>query len=162
MKILALITLIPALTLALAKWKRADYEDFVKKHNNKKLSWTAQLDDEIRYDDDALKSRLGLLPEPSTRALIETNEGQESVWPKTPRLLQTTPPATVDLRTQYPACAGTLNLVRNQSQCGSCWAFATATTGKPSKSRNVKVAPGPVRSNLSQTEYDTFLNDSIH
>lgn len=45
------------------------------------------------------------------------------------RLLQTptvasTYPTALDLRTKYPACSS-ISMIRNQSACGSCWAFAS-------------------------------------
>jgi len=43
---------------------------------------------------------------------------------------KTSPAQSVDLRDQFPVCFpdhGT-EVVRNQAQCGSCWAFASATT----------------------------------
>jgi len=34
------------------------------------------------------------------------------------------PPATFDARQQWPKCAATIGEIRDQSSCGSCWAFA--------------------------------------
>jgi cathepsin B len=36
------------------------------------------------------------------------------------------PPATFDARQQWPGCAGVISDIRDQGQCGSCWAVAAA------------------------------------
>ena len=36
-----------------------------------------------------------------------------------------TAPATFDARTQWPECESVINHVRDQSNCGSCWAHGT-------------------------------------
>lgn len=102
-----------------------------------KLTWSAKNSDEIDLDsDDDLKSRCGLdltqladLENEKNLNLKNEGKGNDLLsCSKRDRKLQTvTPPASVDLRILFPICTS-IKLIRNQSGCGSCWAFGSATS----------------------------------
>lgn len=108
--------------------QKPEFEEFVKNHNAKKdKTWKAELDPNINYDDiPGLKRKIGALLESGAELekRIKEVESQNSNGVNK-RLLQTLP-ASVDLRVKYPNCPS-IGSVRNQSQCGSCWAFSAAT-----------------------------------
>lgn len=125
--------------------QRSQFVSMADKLNKMNLTWTAGLSPDIDYEDEGnLKRRLGAIltfvpPPRDDKADITTTDGNDntntptnadssaknSTTPSRPRQLQTTVyPESLDLRLKYPKCRS-ITLVRNQSQCGSCWAFAS-------------------------------------
>lgn len=89
------------------------YEQLVNSVNNAKSTWTAGVNDRFAYDDlSAAKVLLGALDTPSEMKLpILLHEIVQA------------PPAAFDSRTQWGALCPSTNEIRDQSACGSCWAF---------------------------------------
>jgi len=123
--------------------QRSQFASMANKLNQMKLTWSAGLSPDIDYDDEgALKKRLGAIltfvpPRGNPNDIIATDGANNTTSPDSesaatnstntsrPRKLQTTVyPESLDLRVKYPKCRS-ISLVRNQSQCGSCWAFAS-------------------------------------
>lgn len=46
------------------------------------------------------------------------------------RLMREEIPVNFDARTAFPECASVIGRVRDQSDCGSCWAFASTEVGR--------------------------------
>jgi cathepsin B len=108
---------------------RANFERFVKEHNKKPdETWIAGLSPRLNYDDDrSLRALIGTIPDSDEYIdqKIKNLRAQEAAEAsKLNRNLQTLP-NKVDLRVKYPNCPS-IGEIRDQSQCGSCWAFATA------------------------------------
>lgn len=109
--------------------KRKDFENFVKEHNARPdKTWVAELSKGINYDDDvALRSLVGTILE--TDEVVEKKvkilkaKGELQSDGQGRRLQSLL--SSVDLRVTYRRCPSIAD-IRNQSQCGSCWAFATA------------------------------------
>lgn len=116
--------------------QRTQYSEIVNLVNESHISWTAALAPDINYDDpNILQGRLGTFVNLNNAALQqeEANEQSEadpvtpdSTTKRRPRQLQTVSvyPKSLDLRISYPNCSS-IALIRNQKNCGSCWAFAT-------------------------------------
>ena len=87
--------------------------------------WTAAVDQEFDLaDDDALRKRLGGATDApgnnngNSVPLVSLNLGGNRL------LAGGSYPASLDLRSKYPACKS-ISYVRDQGQCGSCWAFSS-------------------------------------
>ena len=113
--------------------QRTQYNDIVKLINQSQLSWTAALSPDINYDDEeGLRTKLGALSMDVVDDVKEVSTVDSTLLTTTrhrPRQLQTTVvvsayPASLDLRTKYAKCSS-ISLIRNQFNCGSCWAFST-------------------------------------
>ena len=120
----ALVTLLISMALTQinqdGKMVVLDWVNQVRLHNLRTdVTWKANLASELDYSDPA-----------KLMALIGAKKGPDSLSVPPPsfpaRLLQTIP-TTLDLRTKYPKCLS-LSYIRNQGQCGTCWAFSTMTS----------------------------------
>ena len=117
--------------------QRTQFSEIVNTINESHVSWTAGLAADINYDDPAsLQNRLGTLVSLNNAALqqeeikeaseMDTPVADSPVGRRRPRQLQTVSvyPESLDLRSSSPKCSS-IALIRNQKNCGSCWAFAT-------------------------------------
>lgn len=90
-------------------------QPMVDEINSMQTSWTAGYNsrfDGMSYDD--IRMLMGSLPEPEWLTLPETNiKPLKEI------------PTNYDPRQVYPNCQS-LNEIRDQSNCGSCWAFGAA------------------------------------
>jgi len=92
-----------------------------KEINSKKTSWTAHDDGRfINVQKEHVQMRLGALKmeRPEEFELIEKIENTR---------YSNGAPASFDSRTEWPNCQS-IQEIRDQSDCGSCWAFASAET----------------------------------
>jgi len=85
--------------------------------NNMKTTWTAK-------NNDAIVHRLHLGTAKDAREVARKELPLVTKLANTPVF---DAPDTFDIRTQWPMCGGTFNNIRNQAQCGSCWAVAAAS-----------------------------------
>ncbi len=124
----------------LMKSQRSQYSQIADSINEANISWTADLDPTIDFDNDVmLYSKIGAVLISDISQIEEETQASENnaetvVQPSTlrttrPRQLQSVAPisaypSSLDLRVKYPGCRS-ISLVRNQSICGSCWAFAS-------------------------------------
>jgi len=131
--------------------QRSQFSSMAEKLNKMNLSWKAGLSPDIDYDDEpGLKRRLGAIltfvpplkndTTDVTTTDVTTTDGSDgdktipsnenasvgnSTTTSRPRKLQATVyPESLDLRLKYPKCQS-ISLIRNQSRCGSCWAFSS-------------------------------------
>lgn len=101
-----------------------DYKAFVANLNSDDLkTWTAKLADGLDYSNDAaLRGLLGAQVDDA-----DANVASLADVPKESARLLGSLPTTYDLRSAYPGC-WSIKYIRNQAQCGSCWAVAGATS----------------------------------
>merc|ERR1711953_139959 len=95
----------------------AEFEEIARQANLKATTWTAQAPDRFETVDD-VKMLLGaILPgEPNFRDLPEQTE-----------FANVEVPANFDSAENWPQCTNIAN-VRDQSACGSCWAFGSVSS----------------------------------
>jgi len=108
------ITLLVAVLLGVANARVVlENEDaIVEKINSMKTTWTAvKSNAKTTY-------KLGVAMDYSK---VFREEAILRVLP-----INAAPPAEFDCRTQWPSCVGDINDIRDQGQCGSCWAVAAA------------------------------------
>jgi len=108
------ITLLVAVLLGVANARVVldNGEDIVDKINSMQTTWTA------------VKSNAGQIYKMGVAADYGKIFREEAILRVLP--INAAPPASFDCRTQWPGCAGDINDVRDQGQCGSCWAVAAA------------------------------------
>lgn len=101
---------------------RFTYRDLVKTINlDTTTTWTAKLARGITYTDLGLQSLLGALIDLEDTSIVSETDNLASAG----RRLQSMP-LSYDLRKAYSNC-WSVNYIRHQGQCGSCWAVAGAT-----------------------------------
>lgn len=89
------------------------------------LTWTAGVADRFRGQPlGAMKNLLGVTVDSheKTKALIEAGEVEVVLAPE-----GFTIPDSFDSETNWPACAKVISDIRDQSNCGCCWAFGGAS-----------------------------------
>ena len=106
------ITFILLVTLALCEVDVEKHQKIVNKVNKLRTTWTAKLNTRD------IKPLLGAWPETEETQLPEKVSFQSS---------NDDIPESYDLREAYPECE-TIREIRDQSRCGSCWAFGAAET----------------------------------
>lgn len=99
--------------------RKSDYTNFISAQNAiETKTWIARLATEINYKSEAfLQSLIG--------AQIDLNDPNIATSAPAARLLASYP-LSYDLRSAKPGC-WSIGYIRNQGQCGSCWAVAGAT-----------------------------------
>lgn len=128
------------------------YEEFHSKImpelNAVKKTWTAGFNEYFRgQTEEQMKIRCG--------ARLDKIEGFPTVTAMTRGAL----PDTFDAREQWPKCAATIGEIRDQSSCGSCWAFATVevagdrTCIKKDGAVDVEISPEDLNSCCSSCGY---------
>jgi len=94
-------------------------QEFVDEINSKQSSWTAHVSprfEKAAWDD--IKNLCGTI-------LRGEEHFQEIEEKQTTTLEVGSIPAEFDVRTQWPECASVSGHIRDQSSCGSCWAFGS-------------------------------------
>lgn len=99
-------------------------KDFVNHHNSLRHSWSAKLNPKFDYNNtEGLKIRCGHKNQTDHKS---SSLATSSLPVPLPRLLQSIP-ASFDLRSSFPKC-WSVKYIRDQGQCGSCWAFSTLSS----------------------------------
>jgi cathepsin B len=130
--------------LSIMNSQRTQYNQIIQQVNQVNAGWSAGMISGFDYDDEtSLIGKLGTIPISEDEAQnelsdIRNNNLDSEKFPtpqsaailssNQPRKLQAIAgvsyPASLDLRIKYPKCKS-ISLIRNQSSCGGCWAFAT-------------------------------------
>ena len=95
--------------------------DFVDFHNSQSLSWSAKLNPDFDYNDPkSLQIRCGN----KKTSVDNPNTLSTGSFPVPSARLLATIPVSYDLRIKFPKC-WSVGYIRDQGQCGSCWAVST-------------------------------------
>eukprot|EP01084_Bolivina_argentea_P152561 266118_1 len=85
-------------------------------NKNNTISWNAQLPDTLKgFTLAQIRRKLGSVIDPNYVYKLP-----DKTWDPSINL-----PTQFDSRTTWPYCANTIGHIRDQSECGSCWAFAS-------------------------------------
>lgn len=100
--------------------KRVKTGSFIDEINSKKTTWTAATNTKFSNGTMAdVKRLLGTLM-PGDKGYSEP-ELQKNLW----KTKSSDIPESFDVREQWPQCKSITGMVRDQSDCGSCWAFGS-------------------------------------
>lgn len=88
-------------------------EEFIAEINNKQSTWKAGKNFEIDEYDLVKILASGVKRSNHTKIYRKLHDESEDI------------PESFDSREVWPECADIIGLIRDQSRCGSCWAFAT-------------------------------------
>jgi cathepsin B len=118
MKFFATFVVLLALASVASAWLARD--NLIREVNTKQSAWTAGVNTKFAQDTDYkyAKRLCGSLKTPENKRLPI----------KLHNVLPAAIPATFDSRQQWPMCPS-INEIRDQSDCGSCWAFGAVEAG---------------------------------
>lgn len=121
-----LACLLLSLTFAAPLWNDPRFVNIRDSINNNPAgTWKAAIHPGIRYDNkQALQAMCGTKIDVQLLQAQETKSTQTKPVNSGSRRLQAIP-SFYDLRQTYPQCSS-ISLIRNQSNCGSCWAVSAA------------------------------------
>ena len=113
--------------------KARKFVDDINQHNNG--HWLAEYNERFALMEDAQKKQLagsrlrsGEVPVPLGMTPMQTNgTGMDMGKRRRKRAVSCSNSVGFDVRSQWPGCAAIVNNVRDQSQCGSCWAVSTGS-----------------------------------
>ncbi|XP_063920012.1 cathepsin B-like [Zophobas morio] len=89
-------------------------DEFIKSINDKKTTWKAGRNFDANTPLPQIKNLLGVLPR---------TENPYKLPIKTHKVDLQAIPESFDAREAWPECASVIGNIRDQSECGSCWAF---------------------------------------
>lgn len=115
-----------ATSVAAATWNSPQALQMRDRINaNGAAGWKAALAPNIPYNDEAALKRLCGAKMNATEWQAKAGPAPEGSAEEAGRRLQSTAlPVAYDLRTAYPQCSS-IRLIRDQANCGSCWAVST-------------------------------------
>jgi cathepsin B len=114
------------------------YEELVNAVNDAHTTWTAGVNGRFAYDDiNEVKAYLGALKAPAELKLPIVLHNVNAV------------PDAFDARTQWGSICPTISEIRDQSACGSCWAFGAV---EAASDRACISTNGAVQLHLSATD----------
>jgi cathepsin B len=118
-----------ALALSASAQATSDRQKMVDEINSKEgLTWKAGLSD--KFGDVPLHSSTHLYGAKSFDSVKMANaiaNGELEIAPIVSAEVAATIPDSFDSATNWPECAKTINDIRDQSNCGCCWAFGAAS-----------------------------------
>ncbi|XP_008196467.2 cathepsin B-like cysteine proteinase 4 isoform X2 [Tribolium castaneum] len=143
------ITFLCALTLPLS-WSKPNTSSLqvIQEINSEQISWKAEtncLD---------IKSRLGFLglhPDPNYK--IQTKQHKIS------RIISI--PESFDAREKWPECKDVIGKIRNQGNCGSCWAFASTEVMTDRLCISSKDCGCGCKGGYIKNAWDYYINEGI-